>query len=98
MCAWHTVSSVPFSLWSSAGKRADLLTLSYVVFACVFVTFLYMVSWARCGIFIVSIPDFCLLLLKNLGLHLPENLKESFLLIQSHRGFSTLYSISGHQG
>ena len=48
------------ALWSPAEKGANLLALLYVMFSCVFVTFL-------CGILgqvwylTVSIPDLCLL-------------------------------------
>ena len=42
MCvSCHTVSSVPCSLVVTCWERADPLTLLYVMFSCVFVTFLY---------------------------------------------------------
>ena len=49
------------ALWSPVGKRADLLTLLYVVLSCVFVTFPYGVL-GQVWYSIVSIPDLCLLL------------------------------------
>ena len=56
----HTVLSVHCSLVVTCWERANLLVLLYVMFSCVFVTFL-------CGVLgqvwylVVSISDLCLL-------------------------------------
>ena len=56
----HTVLSVPCSLVDTCWERADLLTLLYVVFYCVFVTFPYG-DLGMVWYLIVSLPDLCLL-------------------------------------
>ena len=55
---FHAVLSVSCSLVVTCWERADLLTLLYVMFSCVFVTFPYGVL----GQVIVSILDLCFLL------------------------------------
>ena len=58
-CLCYAVLSVPCSLVITYRERVDLLTLLYVMFACVFVTFPYGVT-GQVWYLIVLIPDLCL--------------------------------------
>ena len=60
-CVCHAVWSVHCSLVATCWERAGLLTLSYVMFSCVIVTFPCVVL-GQVWCLVVSIPDFCLLL------------------------------------
>ena len=52
--------SVTCSFEVTCWERSDLLAFLYVMFSCIFVTFLYGVLGQVCYL-IVSIPDLCLL-------------------------------------
>ena len=56
----HAFLSVHCSLVVTCWERAGLLALLYVMFYCVFVTFLYVVL-GQVGYLMVSIPNLCLL-------------------------------------
>ena len=60
LLVYYTVLSVSCSLVVTCWKRADLLAPQYMMFSCVFVTFLYGVVGQVCQL-IVLIPDLCLL-------------------------------------
>ena len=60
VCLCHTVLSVSCSLVITCWERVDLLALLYVMFSCVFVTFLYGIL-GQVWYLIVLIPDLCLL-------------------------------------